>query len=103
MIRTGAANFDKMLFNGTRLEILELREDAPSLAEPGVPRIWIRGRTDRGRIVAFHHDDIRDYHGRIRLDYGYAMTMNAAQGLTVDRAFVFRQPEALAEKRSTPR
>ena len=89
MIRTGAANFDKMLFNGTRLEILELREDAPSLAEPGVPRIWIRGRTDRGRIVAFHHDDIRDYHGKIRLDYGYAMTMNAAQGLTVDRAFVF--------------
>ena len=89
MIRTGAANFDKMLFNGTRLEILELREDAPTLAEPDTPRIWIRGRTDRGRIVAFHHDDIRDYHGRIRLDYGYAMTMNAAQGLTVDRAFVF--------------
>lgn len=89
IVRTGAANFGKMLFNGTRIEILELREDAPSPAGPGVPRIWIRGRTDRGRIVEFHHDDIRDYHGRIRLDYGYAMTMNAAQGLTVDRAFVF--------------
>lgn len=89
IIRTGAANFDKQLFNGTHLRVLELREDEPTLADPGVPRIWIKGRTDRGKIVEFHHDQIRDYHGKIRLDYGYAMTMNAAQGLTVDRAFVF--------------
>ena len=89
IVRTGAANFDKMLFNGTHLRILELREDEPALDNPGVPRIRIRGRTDRGRVVEFHHDEIRDYHGKIRLDYGYAMTMNAAQGITVDRAFVF--------------
>ena len=89
IIRTGAAQFNKQLFNGTHLEVLALREDRPSLANPGVPRLLIRGRTDRGRVVEFHHDEIRDYHGKIRLDYGYAMTMNASQGLTVDRAFVF--------------
>ena len=89
IVRTGAANFGKHLFNGTHLEILELREDPPAPGNPGVPRVWIGGRTDRGRIVRFHHDEIRDYHGNIRLDYGYAMTMSAAQGITVDRAFVF--------------
>lgn len=88
-IRTGAANFRKRLFNGTHLQVLDLREDPPSAANPGVPRLWIQGRTDRGRIVEFFHDEIRDWHGKIRLDHGYAMTMNAAQGLTVDRAFVF--------------
>ena len=87
-IRTGAAHFGKRLFNGTRVDVLDLREDPHSVANPGVPRLWIRGRTDRGRIVEFFHDQITDYHGKIRLDHGYAMTMNAAQGLTVDRAFV---------------
>ena len=34
------------------------------------------------------HDEIRDYKDNIRLDYGYAMTIASAQGLTVDRAFL---------------
>ena len=88
-IRIGAAHFGKRIFNGTHLEVLDLREDPPSIVAPDVPRLWIRGRTDRGRIVEFHHDQITDWFGKIRLDHGYAMTMNAAQGLTVDRAFVF--------------
>ena len=88
-VRVTPAIWQKHLFNGTHLEVLELREAGPSPEAPDESRLWIRGRTDRGRIVEFHHTDIRDYHGKIRLDHGYAMTMNAAQGLTVDRAFVF--------------
>ena len=38
--------------------------------------------------VSFHHDEIRDWYGNIRLDHGYAMTITSAQGLTVDRTFL---------------
>ena len=41
-----------------------------------------------GGRVKFRHDEIRDYKDNIRLDYGYAMTIASAQGLTVDRAFL---------------
>ena len=50
--------------------------------------VHIAARTDDGRVVAFRHDEIRDFHDNIRLDYGYAMTIASAQGLTVDRAFL---------------
>ena len=50
--------------------------------------VHITARTDDGRRVTFRHDEIRDYHDNIRLDYGYAMTIASAQGLTVDRAFL---------------
>ena len=89
--------WQKHLFNGTHLEVLELRQDGARKDAPGEPRLWIRGRTDRGRMVEFHHDEIVDYHGKVRLDHGYAMTMNAAQGLTVDRAFVFANQKPARE------
>ena len=38
--------------------------------------------------MAFRHDEIRDYKDNIRIDYGYAMTIASAQGLTVDRTFL---------------
>ena len=50
--------------------------------------VHITARTDDGRRVTFRHDEIRDYHDNIRIDYGYAMTIASAQGLTVDRAFL---------------
>ena len=50
--------------------------------------VHIAARTDDGRVVSFRHDEIRDFHDNIRLDYGYAMTIASAQGLTVDRAFL---------------
>ena len=50
--------------------------------------VYITARTDDGRRVTFRHDEIRDYHDNIRIDYGYAMTIASAQGLTVDRAFL---------------
>ncbi len=89
--------WQKHLFNGTHIEVLELRQEGARRDAPDEPRLWIRARTDRGRIVEFHHDEIVDYHGKIRLDHGYAMTMNAAQGLTVDRAFVFANQKPARE------
>ena len=50
--------------------------------------VFITARTDDGREVSFRHDEIRDFHDNIRLDYGYAMTIASAQGITVDRAFL---------------
>ena len=52
------------------------------------PSVHITARTDDGRRVTFRHDEIRDWHDNIRLDYGYAVTIASAQGLTVDRAFL---------------
>ena len=41
-----------------------------------------------GGHVSFHHDEIRDWYGNIRLDHGYALTITSAQGLTVDWTFL---------------
>ena len=109
-IRIGATQWEKQLFNGTvvTVEDLEVKraEDAAvsrrarnrqaggHTPEPdsGAPEpelsVHITARTDDGRQVTFRHDEIRDWHDNIRLDYGYAMTIASAQGLTVDRAFL---------------
>ena len=86
-LRIGAPHWEKRLFNGTVLTVLDV-EERPPRVRGGAPRVWIRGRTDRGRIVEFHHDEIVDWHGRVRLDHGYALTVASAQGLTVDRCFL---------------
>ena len=52
------------------------------------PSVLISAGTEDGRAVSFHHDEIRDWYGNIRLDHGYAMTITSAQGLTVDRTFL---------------
>ena len=59
-----------------------------TVAEPEQPSVFITARTDDGRRVTLLHDEIRDWHDNIRLDYGYAMTIASTQGLTVDRAFL---------------
>ena len=109
-IRIGATQWEKQLFNGTvvTVEDLDVRraEDTavsrksrnrraggrPPEPDSGAPEpeysVHIAARTDDGRRVAFRHDEIRDWHDNIRLDYGYAMTIASAQGLTVDRAFL---------------
>ena len=109
-IRIGATQWEKQLFNGTVVTIEDLevrpaeaeavsrkarnlvatgqRSDAGmDRAEPELS-VHITARTDDGRRVTFRHDEIRDWHDNIRLDYGYAMTIASAQGLTVDRAFL---------------
>ena len=102
-VRIGATQWEKQLFNGTvvtveDLEVLHGEGRAPKQGateeekfgtrdlEP--PSVLITARTDDGRRVKFRHDEIRDYKDNIRLDYGYAMTIASAQGLTVDRAFL---------------
>ena len=109
-IRIGATQWEKQLFNGTvvTVEDLEVRraegsavsrkarnrqtagKDQEADADRHQPEfsVHITARTDDGRRVAFRHDEIRDWHDNIRLDYGYAMTIASAQGLTVDRAFL---------------
>ena len=109
-IRIGATQWEKQLFNGTVVTVEDLevrRAEAAAVSrkarnrgaasrgsEADVDRVepefsvHITARTDSGRRVAFRHDEIRDWHDNIRLDYGYAMTIASAQGLTVDRAFL---------------
>ncbi len=114
-IRIGATQWEKQLFNGTivTVEGIEVRDGEQTAVsrkarnrlaggaagrrdgtESGSESSWdespvhITARTDDGRRVTFRHDEIRDYHDNIRLDYGYAMTIASAQGLTVDRAFL---------------
>ena len=109
-IRIGATQWEKQLFNGTVVTVEDLevqraeaaavsrkarnRQAAGRKAEPDTGAnepeysVHITARTDDGRRVTFRHDEIRDWHDNIRLDYGYAMTIASAQGLTVDRAFL---------------
>ena len=108
-LRIGATQWEKQLFNGTvvTVEGLEVRRaeatavsrrarnrNAGRRSEADTDRsepelsVHITARTDDGRRVAFRHDEIRDWHDNIRLDYGYAMTVASAQGITVDRAFL---------------
>ena len=103
-LRIGATQWEKQLFNGTVVTVEDfkvLRGGAgsgertgpeglgPPPAAPSVEiSVLITARTDDGRRVRFRHDEIRDYKDNIRLDYGYALTIASAQGLTVDRAFL---------------
>ena len=109
-LRIGATQWKKQLFNGTvvTVEDLEIRPaeaaavsrkarnrqaggrtpEPDSSASESEYSVHITARTDDGRRVTFRHDEIRDWHDNIRLDYGYAMTIASAQGLTVDRAFL---------------
>ncbi|MCY4582747.1 MAG: relaxase domain-containing protein, partial [Chloroflexi bacterium] len=85
-LRVGASQLDRKIYTGSLLTVEDLSvRGAPTHHEP---RVFITARDDRGRRVSFYHDEIRDYHGNIRLDHGFALTMTSAQGLTVDRAFV---------------
>ena len=101
-LRIGATQWQKQLFNGTivTVEDLEVLRGVAGSGADGTgssldpegrhvaPSVSITARTDDGREVVFRHDEIRDWHDNIRLDYGYALTITSAQGLTVDRAFL---------------
>ena len=112
-LRIGATQWEKQLFNGTVVTVEDIdvkhaegaavtrkarnrlaggRAGRDSESYQGDPEaevsVHITARTDDGRRVEFRHDEIRDYHDNIRIDYGYAMTIASAQGLTVDRAFL---------------
>ena len=85
-LRIGATHWEKQLFNGTVVTVEDFKVEK---AEAGKePSVLISARTEDGRAVSFHHDEIRDWYGNIRLDHGYALTITSAQGLTVDRTFL---------------
>ena len=85
-LRIGATHWQKQLFNGTVITVDDFKVQR---GEAGTePSVLISARTEDGRAVSFHHDEIRDWYGNIRLDHGYAMTITSAQGLTVDRTFL---------------
>ena len=85
-LRIGATHWEKQLFNGTVVTVEDFKVE---MSEAGTaPSVLISARTEDGREVRFHHDEIRDWYGNIRLDHGYAMTITSAQGLTVDRTFL---------------
>ena len=85
-LRIGATHWEKQLFNGTVVMVEDFKVER---GEAGTePSVLISGHTEDGRKVSFHHDEIRDWYGNIRLDHGYALTITSAQGLTVDRTFL---------------
>ena len=85
-LRIGATRWEKQLFNGTVVTVEDFKIER---GEAGTePSVLISARTEDGRAVSFHHDEIRDWYGNIRLDHGYALTITSAQGLTVDRTFL---------------
>ena len=85
-LRIGATHWEKQLFNGTVVTVEDFKVER---SEAGTaPSVLISARTEDGRAVSFHHDEIRDWYGNIRLDHGYAMTITSSQGLTVDRTFL---------------
>ena len=85
-LRIGATHWEKQLFNGTVVTVEDFKVEQ---AEAGTePSVLISARTEDGRHVSFHHDEIRDWYGNIRLDHGYALTITSAQGLTVDWTFL---------------
>ena len=85
-LRIGATHWEKQLFNGTVVTVDDFKVER---AEAGTePSVLISASTEDGRAVSFHHDEIRDWYGNIRLDHGYALTITSAQGLTVDRTFL---------------
>ena len=94
-LRIGATLWDKQLYNGD-IVIVQSLETHP---HPGTreDRLLITGHTLDGRAVTFHHDEIRDWHGNIRLSHGYALTFASAQGITVDHAFVLADEKPARE------
>ena len=85
-LRIGATHWEKQLFNGTVVTVDDFKVER---GEAGTePSVLISARTEDGRSVSFHHDEIRDWYSNIRLDHGYALTITSAQGLTVDRTFL---------------
>ena len=85
-LRIGATHWEKQLFNGTVVTVDDFKVQR---GEAGTePSVLISAHTEDGRAVSFHHDEIRDWYGNIRLDHGYALTITSAQGLTVDRTFL---------------
>ena len=104
LIRVGSTVWQHMLFNGTVLSVDRIervventitrplpehavRRLSPDAPDAPIERVRIEATTDDKRQVTFYVDEICDYFGNVRLDYGYATTIARAQGLTADQVF----------------
>ena len=91
LLRIGSLHWEKRLFNGTIVEVADVKVHGKGTEGE---RVEIIGRSEYGEDVAFFCDEITDIFGRVRLDHGYAMTIASAQGRTVDAAFVLADDRA---------
>ena len=91
LLRIGALVWEKRLFNGTVVEVKDI-----TVHDQGTERerVEIHARSEYGDDVLFFVDELVDYHGKVRLDHGYAMTIASSQGRTVDAAFVLADDRA---------
>ena len=70
-------------------------------AEDGRTQVRITARTQDNRTVRFEPGDIRNWIGEITLDYAWAATCTAAQGLTIDAGFLLLD-EGMARETTYP-
>ncbi len=70
-------------------------------AEDGRTEVRITARTQDNRTVRFEPGDIRNWTGEISIDYAYAATCTAAQGLTIDAGFLLLD-EGMASETTYP-
>ena len=94
-LRIGTTNWTHNLFNGDVVTVDDFKTKNALLSDK--QRILITGHTEYGRKITFHHDEIKDYFGDIRLDHGFAVTMTSGQGATVDHTFVYADTKPAAE------
>ncbi|MCP4543449.1 MAG: relaxase domain-containing protein, partial [Chloroflexi bacterium] len=86
ILKIGTTVWEKRLFNGTLITVTDIKT-AFGAAMDGTDRHHIRAIDNNGREIAFFSDEIKDYYGNVRLDYGYAMTISMAQGAEAHAAF----------------
>ena len=91
LLRIGTLLWERRLFNGTVVEVKDI-----TVHEGGTEgeRVEIQARSEYGEDVSFFVDELVDFHGKVRLDHGYAMTIASSQGRTVDAAFVLADDRA---------
>ena len=93
-LRIGVTLWEKRLFCGS---VVAVEDIVPRPSGTEEPRFLIRAATECGRRVEFHHDDVRDSHGGIRLRHGYAFTADELTG-RFDRILVLADDRWRAEQ-----
>ena len=89
--RLGLYNRDVVTVTG-----LEKRQDAD-----GGTQVLITARTRNRRTIRFEPGEIRNWIGEITIDYAYAATATAAQGMTIDAGFLLLD-ESMARETTYP-
>ena len=69
--------------------------------DDGRTEVRITALTKNNRSIQFAPDDIRNYIGQVAIDYAYAATTTAAQGLTIDAGFLLLD-ESMARETTYP-